>query len=131
MRTAPPVTRLVILSVAAGLVFAAILLPFVGGLGLFARSATKSFTDLPSVLKAPPPPQRTRVVAKDGTTLATFYDQNRVVVPLTAISKPMQQAIVAIEDARFFQHGAIDLKGTLRAAATDVNSGGAVQGGST
>ena len=131
MRTAPPLTRLLILCVGAGLVFAAIALPFVGGLGAFARTATDSFTDLPSVLKAPPPPQRTRVVAKDGSTLATFYSQNRVVVPLGAISKPMQQAIIAIEDARFYQHGAIDLKGTLRAAATDVNSGGAVQGGST
>jgi membrane peptidoglycan carboxypeptidase len=131
MRTAPPVTRLLILCVVAGLVFAGMALPFVGGIGVFARTATDSFTDLPSVLQAPPPPQRTRVVAKDGSTLATFYAQNRVVVPLDAISKPMQQAIVAIEDARFFQHGAIDLKGTLRAAATDVNSGGAVQGGST
>ncbi len=131
MRTAPPMTRLLILSVVAGLVFAAILLPFVGGLGAFARTATESFDDLPSVLKAPPPPQRTRVVAKDGSTIATFYAQNRVSVPLAAISKPMQKAIVDIEDARFFDHGAIDLKGTLRAAATDVNSGGAVQGGST
>jgi membrane peptidoglycan carboxypeptidase len=122
---------LLILCVAAGLVFAAILLPFVGGLGAFARTATDSFSDLPSVLKAPPPPQRTRVVAKDGSTIATFYAQNRVVVPLSEISTPMQKAIVAIEDARFFEHGAIDLKGTLRAAATDVNSGGAVQGGST
>lgn len=131
MRTAPPVTRLLILCVAAGITFAVILLPFVGGLGAFARTATKSFDDLPSVLKAPPPPQRTRVVAKDGSTIATFYAQNRVVVPLDQISPAMQKAIVAIEDARFFQHGAIDLKGTLRAAATDVNSGQAAQGGST
>jgi membrane peptidoglycan carboxypeptidase len=131
MRTAPPVTRLLILCVAAGITLAAILLPVVGGLGVFARSATRSFDDLPSVLKAPPPPQRTRVVAKDGSTIATFYAQNRVVVPLDQISTPMQKAIVAIEDARFFEHGAIDLKGTIRAAATDVNSGQAAQGGST
>src|SRR6478672_5156082 len=98
MRTAPPLVRLLILSVAAGVMFAAVALPFVGGLGVFARGATNSFTDLPSVLKAPPPPQRTRVVARDGTTLATFYSQNRVVVPLSAISKYMQKAIVAIED---------------------------------
>ena len=131
VRTAPPIARLLILSVVIGLTVAAMALPFVGGVGLFARAATDSFADLPSVLKNPPPPQRTTVVARDGTPIATFFAQNRVVVPLDRISKPMQQAIVAIEDARFFQHGAIDLKGTLRAAATDVNTGGAVQGGST
>jgi membrane peptidoglycan carboxypeptidase len=130
-RTAPPIARLLILCVVSGLTVAAMALPFVGGIGLFARTATDSFTDLPSVLKAPPPPQRTTVVARDGTPIATFYAQNRIVVPLDKISRPMQHAIVAIEDARFFQHGAIDLKGTLRAAAKDVNSGGAVQGGST
>ena len=131
MRTAPPLVRLLILATAAGLTFAALALPVVGGLGLFARTAADSFSDLPGVLKAAPPPQRTRVVAGDGSTLATFYAQNRISVPLNQISKPMQQAIVAIEDARFFEHGAIDFKGTLRAAATDVGFGGAVQGGST
>jgi membrane peptidoglycan carboxypeptidase len=42
----------------------------------------------------------------------------------------MREAIVAVEDSRYYQHGALDLRGTLRAIATDV-FGGAIQGGST
>src|SRR3954447_23441843 len=131
MRTAPPLARLLVLCVVAGLVAALIALPVAHGLGAFARTASDSFDDLPASLDAPPPPQRTRLVAADGSTIATFYDQNRVVIPLSQVATSMQKAIVAIEDARFFVHGAIDLRGTLRAAATDVGHGGAVQGGST
>ena len=43
----------------------------------------------------------------------------------------MRKAIVAIEDYRFYQHGALDLKGTLRAFVTNQASGGTVQGGSS
>jgi membrane peptidoglycan carboxypeptidase len=43
----------------------------------------------------------------------------------------MVKSIVAIEDYRFYQHGALDLKGTLRALVTNQASGGAVQGGSS
>ena len=131
MRPAHPLARLLIYCVAAGLVVAGIALPVAGGLGALAGEASRSFSDLPEEMKAPPPPQRTRVVAADGTTIAAFFAQNRIVVPYDEISPAMRRAIVAIEDARFFRHGAIDLKGTLRAAAKDVGEGGAVQGGST
>jgi membrane peptidoglycan carboxypeptidase len=43
----------------------------------------------------------------------------------------MQKAIVAIEDARFFQHGPLDFKGSVRALVTNTQDGGIVQGGST
>src|SRR4051794_34626208 len=79
----------------------------------------------------PPPPERSRLVAADGTTIASFFTQDRVNVPLAKVAPVMQRAIVAIEDARFFDHGGVDLRGTIRAAATDVGNGGAVQGGST
>ena len=42
----------------------------------------------------------------------------------------MREAIVAIEDSRFYQHGAIDVRGTMRAIVTDL-TGGQVEGGST
>ena len=43
----------------------------------------------------------------------------------------MVKSIVAIEDYRYYQHGALDLKGTLRALVTNQASGGSVQGGSS
>src|SRR3954454_20080226 len=114
-----------------GLVVAGILLPVVGGPGLFARAVSDSWGDLPATLRMPPPPERSRIVAGDGSTIASFFTQDRVNVPLRKVAPVMQRAIVAIEDARFFDHGGVDLRGTLRAAATDVGNGGTVQGGST
>src|SRR4051812_43387219 len=114
-----------------GLVVAGILLPVIGGAGLFARAVSDSWGDLPATLRMPPPPERSRLVAADGTTIASFFTQDRVNVPLAKVAPVMQRAIVAIEDARFFDHGGVDLRGTIRAAATDVGNGGAVQGGST
>src|SRR3954466_417564 len=114
-----------------GLVVAGILLPVIGGAGLFARAVSDSWGDLPATLQMPPPPERSRLVATDGSTIASFFTQDRVNVPLNKVAPVMQNAIVAIEDARFFHHGGVDVRGTLRAAATDVGNGGAVQGGST
>jgi membrane peptidoglycan carboxypeptidase len=52
-------------------------------------------------------------------------------VTAAQIPPVVRTALVDIEDARFYQHGAVDLTGTLRALLTDVRSGGAAQGGST
>jgi membrane peptidoglycan carboxypeptidase len=52
---------------------------------------------------------------RHGRTLATFYDENRVSVPLSDVDPLMRRAILAIEDHRFYDHGALDLTGTLRA----------------
>ena len=66
------------------------------------------------------------------TKIATLRsDENRVLVTLSAIRPVMQQAIVAIEDRRFFQHGAIDPIGLARATAVNAWSGKLAQGGST
>jgi membrane peptidoglycan carboxypeptidase len=129
--TAHPVTRLLVLCVVAGLTVAGMALPFVGGAGLLAQSATDSFEKLPAELENGPPPQRTNLVAADGTVIASFFSQDRVIVPLQRIAPVMQRAMVAIEDARYFEHGALDLVGALRAAVTDVGQGAVVQGGST
>jgi membrane peptidoglycan carboxypeptidase len=127
----PPLLRLLAVCAVLGLVVAGILLPVIGGAGLFARAMSDSWGDLPATLRMPPPPERSRLVANDGSSIASFFTQNRVNVPLNKVAPVMQRAIVAIEDARFFDHGGVDLRGTLRAAATDVGNGGAVQGGST
>jgi len=56
---------------------------------------------------------------------------NRQPLPLSQISPSLPQATVAIEDARFWQHGALDYQGILRALYQDLSKGHIVQGGST
>jgi len=56
---------------------------------------------------------------------------NRQLLPLSQISPSLPQATVAIEDARFWQHGALDYQGIARAFYQDVTKGHIVQGGST
>jgi penicillin-binding protein 1A len=73
------------------------------------------------------------IYASDGHTVLAILrsrDENRKLVPSNQIDKVMKQAIVAIEDKRFYQHGAIDPIGLARAAAVDLLTG-RTQGGST
>jgi membrane peptidoglycan carboxypeptidase len=118
-------------AVLAGVLVAGLAIPFAAVAGLGARNVADSMDQLPSELTAEPLAQRTRVLAADGSLLATWYDQNRVTVPLNKVALIMRKSIVAIEDYRFYEHGALDLKGTLRAFITNQASSGVVQGGSS
>src|SRR3954468_23044197 len=83
-------------------------------------------------LKPRPEAQNSVVYAADGTRLGFIpAPQLRQQVPSASIPAYMKQAIVAVEDRRFYQHKGIDYKGILRAALKDVTTGAAVQGGST
>ncbi|MEU5394479.1 transglycosylase domain-containing protein [Streptomyces tibetensis] len=118
-------------SVLAGAVLAGIALPAVGALGLAAKGSVESFDELPVNMKTPPLSQRTTILDADGGQIATVYSRDRTVVPLKDISPYLQKAIVAIEDSRFYQHGAVDLKGVLRALDKNARSGEVSQGAST
>ncbi|WP_406414831.1 transglycosylase domain-containing protein [Streptomyces sp. NBC_01614] len=118
-------------SVLAGAVLAGIALPAVGALGLAAKGSVESFDELPVSLKTPPLSQRTTILDAKGDQIASVYSRDRTVVDLKDISPYMQKAIVAIEDARFYQHGAVDLKGVLRALNRNAQSGGVTEGAST
>ena len=113
------------------------LLIFIGGIpalaiaGASIKSANQAADTLPINLQTLPLPESTRILAADGTQIADLYQQNRIEVSIEEISKPMQQAIISIEDARFYDHNGIDLKGTIRALVTNQISGGVVQGGSS
>ena len=102
-----------------------------GWSGLTAKRGAENFQSLPAELSVPPLKQRSRLLAADGTVIATFYSQNRVYVPMDKISPVMQDAIVAIEDARFYEHNGIDVRGTLRALIANTQAGEVTQGGST
>ena len=114
-----------------GVVVAGLAIPFAGVVGIGARDVAKTMDSLPEELKTEALPQKTTIVDSRGNVVATLYDENRVTVPLSQISRTMVKAIVAIEDYRFYQHGALDLKGTLRALVTNQANDGTTQGGSS
>ena len=125
---------MVMLAVAAvmGLVAAGLAIPFAGVLGIGTKQVASGMTKLPAELKTQPLAQRTVMVDAAGNVIATLYDENRINVPLSQISRKMVKSIVAIEDYRYYEHGALDLKGTLRALITNqANNGAVVQGGSS
>ena len=118
-------------AVVMGVLIACLAIPFAGLVGVAAKDVSKGMVNLPESLEAKDLSQTTRIYDVNGNLIASLYDQNRINVPLTSISRPMVKAIVAIEDYRFYDHGALDLKGTLRAFVTNQANGGSVQGGSS
>ncbi|MFJ5721546.1 transglycosylase domain-containing protein [Streptomyces sp. NPDC093149] len=115
----------------SGVVLAGIALPAAGALGLATKGTVQGFDEIPANLQTPPLSQRTTILDSKGGMIATVYSRDRTVVKLKDISPYMQKAIVAIEDARFYEHGAIDLKGILRALNRNVQTGGTAEGAST
>ncbi|GIG54981.1 transglycosylase domain-containing protein [Demequina activiva] len=115
-------------AVIGGFLLAGIALPAVTVAGSAANSSVELFEELPDELVDVTLPQQSNIYARDGKTLlATFYVQNRVVVPLEEISPWMQMAVVAVEDRRFWEHHGVDGEGILAAAyknvAQDSNAG--------
>ncbi len=122
---------LVLVAAVVGLIASGLALPFVGALGFGAKGVSKSMEDLPAELETQELAQRSQILDAKGNVIAILYDENRITVPLSRISRKMVKALVAIEDYRFYQHGALDLKGTLRALVTNQANAGVVQGGSS
>jgi membrane peptidoglycan carboxypeptidase len=125
------IAALAALSVLAGLIAGAVALPVTGVAGIATRDAAETFNDLP-VPTLSKLPTRSEILSSSGSLIAYYYPNHiyRVPVSYSQIAPVMRQAIVAIEDSRFYQHGALDVRGTLRAIATDL-TGGQVEGGST
>ncbi|QAY63003.1 penicillin-binding protein [Xylanimonas allomyrinae] len=120
----------VLVAGAGGVLAAGLLLPVAHGARNVTDTSMAVFDEVPSVLERTPLAQASTVYAADGQHLATFFAQNRIVVPLDEISPHMRNAVVAIEDERFFEHGGVDPRALVRAAANNV-LGRPTQGGST
>lgn len=123
-------TKMISFIALAGIVTALIVLPVAGGVGLASRNGVQAFSSLPEDLTQVPLPQQNTILDAKGDILAVLYAQNRIEVPLEQISPLMLQAVIAIEDQRFFNHAGVDLQATIRASIS-TGSGGQVQGGST
>ncbi|TFB92402.1 penicillin-binding protein [Cryobacterium luteum] len=124
----------VAMSAAAGVLVAVSVTPVVALSGLAATNTISVFENLPGYVNIETLSQKSDIFAtrSDGSVelLASFYDQNRIEVGWDAISQFAKDAAVSGEDPRFYEHGGVDLQGTLRATATTV-AGGNTQGGSS
>lgn len=122
------------MSVVAGLLVAAAVTPAIAVTGMAANQGIAVFDGLPSFLKIDQLAQRTVLTAAgpEGkqVELATFFAQNREEVPWDQVSQAAKDAAVAAEDVRFYEHGGIDLVGTVRALFSTVVDKD-VQGGSS
>ena len=130
-RVASHLAVMAAVAVVMGVLTACLAIPFAGLVGVAAKDVSAGMVDLPESLEAEDLSQKTRIYDVNGNLIASLYDQNRINVSLNSMSRPMVKAIVAIEDYRFYDHGALDLRGTLRAFVTNQANGGSVQGGSS
>lgn len=89
--------------------------------------------DLPSTaeIKDYNPPQVTRILARDGTVLGELFVERRTLVPIEAIPVQMKLAVLAAEDANFYEHEGLNYRGMLRALLKNLTSSHTRQGGST
>ncbi|MBV8561442.1 MAG: PBP1A family penicillin-binding protein, partial [Acidimicrobiia bacterium] len=84
------------------------------------------------LLSGPAVAQSTKIFAADGSLITTLHaDQNRETVPLSEMPKQLQNAVVAIEDERFWHNTGVDIRAVVRAAWADAMHGRVVEGGST
>ncbi len=121
----------VVFSVMGGFLVAGLALPVATVAGSATKGTASLFEELPQELSQTKLPQSSSIYDRTGThLLATFYNQNRVVVPLDRISPWIQKAVVAVEDKRFWQHHGVDGEGLVRAAYVNLTSANS-PGGST
>lgn len=85
------------------------------------------------VLPLPEPtiPSETRVLDVNGAIVGRLFVQNRIEVPLDRMAKDLPNAVVAVEDTRFYRHRGIDIIGIGRALVRDIMARKIVEGGST
>ena len=130
-----PVALLLLVPVilaAAGLTALLIAPPFAGAafgvheLDRRLDAAGADFTKIPRF------PQRSIIYANDGRTeLARLYLDNREIVHLNEVSAVARKAVLAIEDSTFYEHGALNWTGLVRAMIENLKARDVVQGGST
>lgn len=91
-----------------------------------------TINNLPDVDQSHRPEASSQVFDIKGRLIATIHaEQNRLPVPIDQVPQTLQDAFIAAEDVRFYDHYGIDPRGILRALWTNISSQGVAQGGST
>lgn len=121
---------LVLTSGLGGVLMAGLLVPAAASVGAVTNAAEKMIGELPQEVSLPEPSEQSVMRWADGTLMARFYAENRVIVPLDRIAPVMVDAVVAIEDKRFYEHNGVDPTGIMRAAVNNI-TGGPLEGAST
>ena len=116
-------------SAICGVLVAGLLVPAAAVSGSAASGSIEFFDTLPAELKVDPPNQTTRILAADGSVIASVFEENRTKVSLDKISPFMKEAVIAVEDSRFYEHGGVDTTGIMRALVATAR--GNKQGAST
>ncbi|TML79691.1 MAG: hypothetical protein E6G04_04975 [Actinobacteria bacterium] len=103
---------------------------------LLALPALAACSSLPNIDKllanAQSQAQTTFVYDNQGHLITTLHaEQDRQVVPLNDVPLQVRQAVIAIEDARFYDHPGVDYRSVLRAFGANARAGHIVEGGST
>ncbi|MCI1641819.1 MAG: transglycosylase domain-containing protein [Actinomyces sp.] len=114
-----------------GVLGAGLLVPAAGSAGEVAKAVPTVFDGLPDDLQIVEPAVESTMLDEDGNTIATFFDKRRIVVPSDKIADIMKQAIVAIEDKRFYEHHGVDPDGVARALVSNLSGDSGTQGAST
>jgi len=96
-------------------------------------AATLIYPGLPSLeaLTGYRPKVPLRVYSDDGYLIGEFGEERRAFIHIANVPKSMKDAVLAIEDRRFYTHGGIDTRGILRAIVNNLSGGGAREGAST
>ncbi|MFC5370883.1 penicillin-binding protein [Arcanobacterium bovis] len=118
------------LCITGGLLVAATAIPVVASAGTAANAGLALFDDLPTKIDFTRPSEQSVIRAADGSEIARFYAENRIVVNSESISPLIKNAVIAIEDERFMQHNGIDAQGIIGAALNNF-TGGNLAGGSS
>ncbi|WP_165241342.1 transglycosylase domain-containing protein [Corynebacterium lizhenjunii] len=114
-----------------GLLVALACAPAAGLGGLAVKATTQAMVSDVQNLEAGNVPGVTTIRDAEGGTLAYLYTQRRHPVAPEQISHTIKDAIVSIEDRRFYEHEGVDIQGNFRAVATNLLAGGVSQGAST
>ncbi|MGH2692074.1 MAG: transglycosylase domain-containing protein [Actinomycetota bacterium] len=115
-------------------IFALALLPPVGAAGRAIGEFSDKFEEIGADvdLAFPRIPERSTIFAADGSVLSTLYlDENRKIIRLNQVNQVTRDAVLSIEDARFYEHPGLDVQGILRALIANIQTGEITQGAST
>ncbi len=94
---------------------------------LFSLTAAGVFGPLPDETRLEDPEKdlATQIISVDGQVIGKFFTENRTPVKFEDLPEHLVQALIATEDARFYDHSGVDGRGTLRALAFLGSKGGA------
>jgi len=115
----------------AGVVAAALMFPFAGGIGLMSNRAADVVANGSAQLIQGDVPQVSTMVDAAGNPIAWLYTQRRFEVATDQIANTMKLAIVSIEDKRFAEHNGVDWQGTLTGLSGYLSGNLDTRGGST